>query len=255
VVGQWDPIYEPIEGGSGEVAARPAAATEHLAPETHDDPVHPLQRADISGNAIIGVVPAESDVSAWTCSWIDRCLICRIWSHNNIRLRRKRDFSVRIPTLKLPFRLHVQYSVKPRKKIDRFRALPAVPTRVSLREPAKFDQLGLGRFERKAELAEPFAQGVLQAQSILAKLKAHYKVVDISHQVGFAPQARLRHALNTVIETIWGRGYRVRAIRAEYHRYPILVKSKMTPDRGPATSRMTRDGGPAFSRPWRIEAG
>ena len=46
---QWDPLYEPIEGGPGEVAACPAAATEHLAPVTHDDPVHPLQCADISG--------------------------------------------------------------------------------------------------------------------------------------------------------------------------------------------------------------
>jgi hypothetical protein len=34
---------------------------------------------------------------------------------------------------------------------------------MSVREPAKFDQLGLGRFERKAELAEPFAQSFLEA--------------------------------------------------------------------------------------------
>jgi hypothetical protein len=33
---------------------------------------------------------------------------------------------------------------------------------MSVREPAKFDQLGLGRFERKAELAEPFAQSFLE---------------------------------------------------------------------------------------------
>src|SRR5215472_9625343 len=36
---------------------------------------------------------------------------------------------------------------------------------MSLREPAKFDQLGLGRFERKAELAEPFAQSFLEERS------------------------------------------------------------------------------------------
>jgi hypothetical protein len=37
-----------------------------------------------------------------------RCLICRIFSCSDMRLRRKRDFSVRTPTLKLPFRLRVQ---------------------------------------------------------------------------------------------------------------------------------------------------
>ena len=71
-----------------------------------------------------------------------------------------------------------------------------------LREPAKFDQFGLGRFERKVELAEPFAQGVLEAQGILAKLKAHHKVVDISRQVGFAPQARLRHTLEPEVKRV-----------------------------------------------------
>jgi hypothetical protein len=49
------------------------------------------------------------------------------------------------------------------QKIDRFRALPAVPARMLLREPTKFDQFGLGRFERKAELAEPFAQSFSEA--------------------------------------------------------------------------------------------
>ena len=31
-----------------------------------------------------------------------------LWGCSDMRLRRKRDFSVRIPTLKLPFRLRVQ---------------------------------------------------------------------------------------------------------------------------------------------------
>ena len=35
--------------------------------------------------------------------------------HSRMRVRRRRDFSVRIPTRKLPFRLRVQYRVKPRK--------------------------------------------------------------------------------------------------------------------------------------------
>jgi hypothetical protein len=59
-------------------------------------------------------------------------------SCRDVRLRRKRDFSVRIPTLKLPFR---------------FCALSAAFARVSLREPSKLDQLGLGRFKSEAELS------------------------------------------------------------------------------------------------------
>ena len=44
------------------MTACPAAATEHLAPVTLDEPVHPLQRADVSGDTIIGVVPAEGEI-------------------------------------------------------------------------------------------------------------------------------------------------------------------------------------------------
>ena len=44
-----------------------------------------------------------------------KCRIRRIRSCIAMRLRRKRDFSVRIPTLKLPFRFRVQYCVNPRK--------------------------------------------------------------------------------------------------------------------------------------------
>jgi hypothetical protein len=32
---------------------------------------------------------------------------------------------------------------------------------MSLREPPKFDQLGVGRFQREAELSQPIPQGVL----------------------------------------------------------------------------------------------
>src|ERR1700757_1765083 len=59
---QRDPLLEPNEGGPGKVAACPAAATEHLAPVTLDEPVHSLQRADVSGDTIIGVVPAEGEI-------------------------------------------------------------------------------------------------------------------------------------------------------------------------------------------------
>jgi hypothetical protein len=67
--------------------------------------------------------------------------------------------------------------------------------RVSLREPPKLDQLGLGRFQREAEPSQPIPQCVLKAQSILAILEAHHKVVDIPHEVGLPSQARFSHAL------------------------------------------------------------
>jgi hypothetical protein len=68
------------------------------------------------------------------------------------RLRRSRDFSVRIPTLKLPFRFRAQYSVSP-SKVDGFRVPSAAFARVSLREPSKLDQFGLGRHKSGAELS------------------------------------------------------------------------------------------------------
>src|SRR4051812_12392061 len=66
---QRDPLLEPIESGPGKVAACPAAATEHLAPVTLDEPVHPLQRADVAGDTIVGVVPAEGEIEC-----VDLCL-------------------------------------------------------------------------------------------------------------------------------------------------------------------------------------
>ena len=50
------------------------------------------------------------------------------------------------------------------QKVDRLWALPAVFGGMPLREPAKFDELGLGRFQGQAELSQPFAQGVLDAR-------------------------------------------------------------------------------------------
>ena len=57
------------------------------------------------------------------------------------------------------------------QKVDRLWALPAVFGGMSLREPAKFDELGLGRFQGQAELSQPFAQGVLDAKGILSYWK------------------------------------------------------------------------------------
>jgi hypothetical protein len=39
------------------------------------------------------------------------------------------------------------------QEVDGFRALSAAFARMSLREPSKLDQLGLGRFKSEAELS------------------------------------------------------------------------------------------------------
>jgi hypothetical protein len=93
------------------------------------------------------------------CSRIDKCRIRRIWSCKRISDRRNRDFSVRSPTRKLPFRLRVQYSVK----------------------PTKFDKLGLGRFQSQAKLPQSLAQRLLAPESVCAILETHHKVVDVSY--------------------------------------------------------------------------
>src|SRR3954449_6643561 len=72
---QRDPLLEPVEGGPGKVAACPAAATEHLAPVTLDEPMHPLQRADVAGDTIVGVVPAEGEIECVDL-FLDRPVSC-----------------------------------------------------------------------------------------------------------------------------------------------------------------------------------
>src|SRR5215472_9178927 len=88
------------------------------------------------------------------------------------------------------------------QKVDRFRAIPAAFVRVSLREPTKFDQLGLGRLQSKAEFPQPKAQGVLHAEGIRSILETDHKVVDVAHQLGFAPQPYLDDALEPQVEHI-----------------------------------------------------
>jgi hypothetical protein len=108
---------------------------------------------------------------------------------------------VRTPTLKLPFRLRVQYS-REAQKVDRLRTLPAAFARVSLCESTKFDELGLGRFQGQAELPQPLAQSLLNSKGIFSVLETQHKVVDVSQHVGFAPQARLDHALEPEVERV-----------------------------------------------------
>src|SRR5215471_5885484 len=67
------------------------------------------------------------------------------------------------------------------QKVEGFRAVSAALARVSLREPAKFDQFGLGRLEREVELPQPVAQDLLDAKGIRTILEADHKVVDIAN--------------------------------------------------------------------------
>ena len=53
-----DLLLELIEVGPGEASGRPAAAAKHPTPVTLDVPVHLLQCAEISGNAVVSVVTA-----------------------------------------------------------------------------------------------------------------------------------------------------------------------------------------------------
>src|SRR5690349_9384563 len=57
------------------------------------------------------------------------------------------------------------------QKVDGFWAISAAFARVSLREPTKLDQLSLGRFQSKTELAQPKAQGTENAQSVRSILE------------------------------------------------------------------------------------
>src|SRR5260370_32884481 len=71
-----------------------------------------------------------------------------------------------------------------------------------LREPAKFDELGLGWFQGQTGLPQPLAQGVLDAKGILSILETYHKVVDVSAHVGLSPQPGFDHALVPEVEYI-----------------------------------------------------
>src|SRR5262249_2365451 len=103
------------------------------------------------------------------------------------------------PKVAFPIACAVQREAQ---KVDRFRTFPATLARVLLRKATKFDELGLPRFQGQAKLPQSLTQYVLDAKSILAILKTQHKGVDVSHQIGLAPQPRLDHALKPQIEHV-----------------------------------------------------
>ena len=86
------------------------------------------------------------------------------------------------------------------QKVDCFRAASAAFARVFLREPTELDQFGLGWLQSKAEFAQPETQGILYAKGIRSVLETDHKVIDVTHQMGFAPQPNLDDALEPEVE-------------------------------------------------------
>src|SRR6201997_417470 len=103
------------------------------------------------------------------------------------------------PNLKVTFQVSRAIQRQP-QEVDGFRALSAAFARVSLREPTELNQLGFGRLKSEAELSQPKAQRVLNADGVRSILEADHKVVDIAHQSGFAPQPALHHAFEPEVE-------------------------------------------------------
>ena len=71
------------------------------------------------------------------------------------------------------------------EKIDRFWTFPSSLVCMPLGKAAEFDEFGLARFERKAELPQPLVQDVLDPTSVRPVLKAYHEVIDVPQQVGF----------------------------------------------------------------------
>jgi len=62
-----------------------------------------LQGTKVSGHAVVGVMALSAALKVLSCFRTDQCRFRRSRSCNDMRLRRKRDFSVRILILKFPF--------------------------------------------------------------------------------------------------------------------------------------------------------
>ena len=71
------------------------------------------------------------------------------------RLRQPRFLGAH-PNLEVAFQVSRAIQRQP-QEVDGFRALSAAFARVSLREPSKLDQFGLGRLKSEAELSQPKA--------------------------------------------------------------------------------------------------
>src|SRR5258705_7338687 len=59
---QRRPLFDLVERVPGEATCGPTAAAQHPEPVALHDPIYLLQRPDVSGNAVIGIVAAYGSV-------------------------------------------------------------------------------------------------------------------------------------------------------------------------------------------------
>jgi hypothetical protein len=160
---QRRPLLDLIEGVPRQATAGPAAAAQHLAPVSLDGSIHLEQRADVSRDAVVGVVSAQDGIDL---ADLLADLVMPNAPHQFLQ-RQKASPEARLlgTHTHLEVTLPVARAVERQaQKVDCVWALPAAMlARVSLREPTELDQLGLGRFQSETELAQPSTQGILHA--------------------------------------------------------------------------------------------
>src|ERR1700704_2830614 len=105
------------------------------------------------------------------------------------------------PNLEVTFQVLRAMQRQP-QEVDGLRAFSTALACVSLREPTKLNQLGLGRLKSEAELFQPKAQRVLDTDGVRSILETDHKVIDVAHQSGFTPQPNLDDALEPEIKNV-----------------------------------------------------
>src|SRR3974390_3169543 len=159
-------------------------------PVTLHDTVHLHETPEISGDPVISIVAAQEGVDF---ADLITDLVMPYLPHKLLQ-RHKAAPQARFlgahPNLEVT--LLVSRAIQRQtQEVDGFRASSAAFTCVSLREPTKLSQLGLGRLKSKAELSQPKAH----VRSIL-------EADHIAHQSGFTPQPALHHALEPEVENV-----------------------------------------------------
>ena len=173
---------DPIEHCPSNVAL-PAPAAKHLVPVALHGSVHPVQRAEISGDTKVGIVSAEYQIE------VIHLLLHRQMPHPPHQVLQAHECALQArpfgahPNPKVAFQIARAIQGEA-QKVDCLRTSSPVFARVPLCEATKFNQFGLGRFKGQAELPQSFAQHLLDPKRIRTILETHHKVVDIPHQIG-----------------------------------------------------------------------
>src|SRR5215472_16385565 len=120
-----------------------------------------LQGTKVSGNAVIGVMAPQCGVES-----VDLFPDRQVPDSSQQVLQRHETapqarFLGAHPNPEVALQVPRAVEREP-QKVDRLWALPAMFGGMSLREPAKFDKLGLGRFQGQAELSQPLEAGILE---------------------------------------------------------------------------------------------